>query len=905
MQHSKGFKPGIRPRSAVPQPVKGIPPPRPAGPKFAFAELPIREHDNSANRAHKSLLKGLENRDKESLAEEIAALRKELLETKEAATRVKQEKQRRERDLHLLGKQLEDLKSQQLLNAQQAEKQKKRGGKGHHDEELNDLHCTLQGAAEEEETAEVDEESAQYIGQLQRLKSVLELFRQQQENGAANSVLVEKLRARVQELEAANLRLEEWTTTMKVTLETAHRECVQAKQEAASLAAKGLAHDQLRAEKALAVETANSERRMRETLEAKVRELSAELERAAAGGAEAKRRAADLELRLHTKDEELTQVKIQRERALGELVGSSSERSKALEARALLAEEQLRAARERSKATEARAAEAETKLEALNVEIAKEKHALLENVRAQEQRLQDQIDAMEKQGLQSAETVLIQQKEALRRDRDAIERLGDGHDDVDGDPITGPPTTRGGSWAEPFERRIAGWVSELHDEVARAARDLSEGCARVARAHAEDVRVQAGRSGRQGALMRAQAGTARRREGDAAALLKRLAIAEAAVGAVIQGGLPEIEGAADESLRILTEMVSGSGSVPEQHGTESDVVRYYSPSGAQEVLHQLLWSAKARVLYDVAEFARDLRSVLLSCSPGVGNGLLTVTRRLATVCTNWELAVALICPRLGPGLDDPVEQDPTAAISYGGFVLDATELEAVASRALGSLEEDCGVVVEAVCAGCARVEEETEGLAQLIAAAAEWLVQLTLTAHALTSAALQEPEREAGLPGYSERNGETDALGEAASEFRIQHFQRIFSLMVADLGKRVAAIAEAANRGDIASSIGAVAHGAVLEMGIAFGSIRLLTVSSLPGGNQLLEEGQETAAPELAPGNEEVFCNPDQELQTVTMFGRPVYPLVLPDYVMLTDQKDDPLSISRGELRSIAGAEAG
>jgi hypothetical protein len=48
-----------------------------------------------------------------------------------------------------------------------------------------------------------------------------------QENGAANSVLVEKLRARVQELEAANLQLEEWTATMKVTLDTAHREIVQ------------------------------------------------------------------------------------------------------------------------------------------------------------------------------------------------------------------------------------------------------------------------------------------------------------------------------------------------------------------------------------------------------------------------------------------------------------------------------------------------------------------------------------------------------------------------------------------------------------------------------------------------------------------------------------------------------
>lgn len=48
-----------------------------------------------------------------------------------------------------------------------------------------------------------------------------------QENGAANSLLVEKLRARVQELEAANLQLEEWTATMKVTLDTAHREIVQ------------------------------------------------------------------------------------------------------------------------------------------------------------------------------------------------------------------------------------------------------------------------------------------------------------------------------------------------------------------------------------------------------------------------------------------------------------------------------------------------------------------------------------------------------------------------------------------------------------------------------------------------------------------------------------------------------
>lgn len=76
--------------------------------------------------------------------------------------------------------QLEDLKSQQVQNAQQAEKQKRKQGKGHQDEELRDLHSTLQGAAEEEEVAEVDEETAQYIGQLQRLKSVLELFRQQQ-----------------------------------------------------------------------------------------------------------------------------------------------------------------------------------------------------------------------------------------------------------------------------------------------------------------------------------------------------------------------------------------------------------------------------------------------------------------------------------------------------------------------------------------------------------------------------------------------------------------------------------------------------------------------------------------------------------------------------------------------------
>jgi hypothetical protein len=71
-----------------------------------MSRINCREHDNSANRAQKSRLKGLENRDKESLAEEIAALRKELLETREAATRVKQEKQRRERDLHLLSKQV-------------------------------------------------------------------------------------------------------------------------------------------------------------------------------------------------------------------------------------------------------------------------------------------------------------------------------------------------------------------------------------------------------------------------------------------------------------------------------------------------------------------------------------------------------------------------------------------------------------------------------------------------------------------------------------------------------------------------------------------------------------------------------------------------------------------------------
>lgn len=76
--------------------------------------------------------------------------------------------------------QVEDLKSQQALTAQLAEKQTKRGQKSLQDPELRDLHSNLQGAAEEEEAAEVDEETAQYIGQLQRLKTVLELFRQQQ-----------------------------------------------------------------------------------------------------------------------------------------------------------------------------------------------------------------------------------------------------------------------------------------------------------------------------------------------------------------------------------------------------------------------------------------------------------------------------------------------------------------------------------------------------------------------------------------------------------------------------------------------------------------------------------------------------------------------------------------------------
>jgi hypothetical protein len=76
--------------------------------------------------------------------------------------------------------QVEDLKSQQALTAQLAEKQTKRGQKPLQDAELRDLHSTLQGAAEEEEAAEVDEETAQYVGQLQRLKTVLELFRQQQ-----------------------------------------------------------------------------------------------------------------------------------------------------------------------------------------------------------------------------------------------------------------------------------------------------------------------------------------------------------------------------------------------------------------------------------------------------------------------------------------------------------------------------------------------------------------------------------------------------------------------------------------------------------------------------------------------------------------------------------------------------
>jgi hypothetical protein len=76
--------------------------------------------------------------------------------------------------------QVEDLKSQQALTAQLAEKQTKRGQKSLQDPELRNLHSTLQGAAEEEAAAEVDEETAQYIGQLQRLKTALELFRQQQ-----------------------------------------------------------------------------------------------------------------------------------------------------------------------------------------------------------------------------------------------------------------------------------------------------------------------------------------------------------------------------------------------------------------------------------------------------------------------------------------------------------------------------------------------------------------------------------------------------------------------------------------------------------------------------------------------------------------------------------------------------
>lgn len=486
-------------------------------------------------------------------------------------------------------------------------------------------------------------------------------------------------------------------------------------------------------------------------------------------------------------------------------------------------------------------------------------------MRAQEQRLQDQIDAMEKQGLQSAETVLMQQKEALQRDRDAIERLGDGHDDIDGDPITGPPKTRAGIWVGPFERQVEGWVAEIHGEIARAARELSEGCALVARAHREDVRVQAGRSGRQGALMRAQAGTARRREGDAAALLERLAVAETAVGAVIQGALSEIEGAADESLRLLMEVVSGSGSGsgsdPEQRGTEGDVVLYYSAGGAQEVLRQLLRSAKAKVLCDAAEFSRDLRSVLLSCSPGVGNGLLAVTRRLATVCTNWELAVAVICPRLGPGFDNPVEQDPSAAISYAVVPLEwaeleMAELEAIASRALASLEEDCGVVVEAICAGSARAEEEMEGLAQLIAAAAEWLVQLALCARALTSTCLR---------GQGQLDSVKNGGQDSDTGLRIECLQQVLLMKVADLGKRIAEVAAAANRGDLASSIGAVAQGAFLEMENAFKSITLSQANSFLEGNLMGDGGFGDAGSV-------------QSSQEVMMFGRPVYPLELPEY---------------------------
>jgi hypothetical protein len=539
-----------------------------------------------------------------------------------------------------------------------------------------------------------------------------------------------------------------------------------------------------------------------------------------------------------------------------------------------------------------RALEAEKKLDALTDEITKEKAALLDNVRAQEKKLQDQIDALEKKGLQGAEKALQLQKQALQKDRDAIERLGDGHDDVGGDAKTGPTQTSSGKWAEPFQNRVEAWVSDMEAEVGGAARGLLKDCARVARAHDEGVRLQSGRSARQSALLSAQSGTTGRQQDALKELLERLSEAEASVGCAIQGLNPDLEHAAAESLRVLSERVSDSSAAGLQPpGSDpallEGVVQYFSTSGAREVLQQLLRAAKAKVLCGIAELSRELRSVLLGCSPGVGNRLLAVTRRVATVCTNWELALAQVefslsftselQAQVSSELQAQVssEQGPDSQTSVSA-PLDTAELESVAMRALESLEEDLGVLVEELCAsGNSKTEElEMEGLAQLIAAASEWLVQLGLAARARASSVGERSEPEEG----HESEG-TISISDASAEdketciLRVEHLERILSRWVTALGRRVSAVALAGGRSDLASSIEAVTQASVLEMGFAFDSITGL-------GHALDEPmgGLEIAEQDASANTVQSISENGVEPQVVSMFGRPVYPLELPDF---------------------------
>jgi hypothetical protein len=534
----------------------------------------------------------------------------------------------------------------------------------------------------------------------------------------------------------------------------------------------------------------------------------------------------------------------------------------------------------------ARALEAEKKLEALNDEITKEKAALLDNVRAQERKLQDQIDALEKQGLHGAEEALQLQKQALQKDRDAIERLGDGHDDVGGDAKTGPAQTPSGKWAEPFQRRVEAWVSDVEAEVGVAARDLLEDCARVLRAHEEDVRLQSGRSARQRALLSAQSGATGRQQVVVKEFLERLSEVEVVVGCAIQGMNMDLDHAAAEALRILSERVSESSAAglepPGSDPALEGVVQYFSTSGAREVLQQLLRAAKAKVLCGVAELSRELRSVILGCSPGVVNGLLAVTRRVATVCTNWELALAQVDLSLGFTLQAEVslEQGPDSQTSEIAAPLGTAELESVAMRALESLEEDLGVLVEELCASQnSKTEElEMEGLAQLIAAASEWLVQLALAARARASSVGERSEPEeghesVGIVGVSDASPED----KETCILRVDHLERILSRWVTALGRRVSAVALAGGRSDLASSIEAVTQASVLEMGFAFDLITGLghALDEPMGGPGISEQDASAKTVRSLVSEDGVD---EQVPRVVSMFGRPVYPLELPEF---------------------------